>query len=92
MEDYEGELEQGVPEPSPPPPGGELLDSVVRPALVAGAPRGRGGGGGPRAGAGKKKRTPPTQNEIDLCVVGSDLFILDRCRVAATCAGRTTDS
>jgi lipoyl-dependent peroxiredoxin len=35
MEDYEGGLaDQGVPEPSPP-PGGELLDSVVRPALVA---------------------------------------------------------
>lgn len=35
MEDYEGGLEQGIPEPSPPTPGGELLDSVVRPALVA---------------------------------------------------------
>jgi hypothetical protein len=35
MEDYKGGLEQGVPEPSPSPPGGELLDSVVRPALVA---------------------------------------------------------
>jgi len=34
MEDYEGGLDQGVPEPSPL-PGGELLDSVVRPALVA---------------------------------------------------------
>ncbi|HJW36585.1 MAG TPA: hypothetical protein VJ769_08095, partial [Actinomycetes bacterium] len=34
MEDYEGGPDQGVPEPSPP-PGGELLDSVVRPALVA---------------------------------------------------------
>jgi GAF domain-containing protein len=34
MEDYEDGLEQAVPEPSPP-PGGELLESVVRPALVA---------------------------------------------------------
>jgi GAF domain-containing protein len=35
MEDYEDGLEQAVPEPSPPPPGGDALDSVVRPALVA---------------------------------------------------------
>ena len=36
MEDYEDGLEQGVPEPVPAlPPGGGVLDSVVRPALVA---------------------------------------------------------
>jgi GAF domain-containing protein len=36
MEDYEDGLEQAVSEPVPaPPPGGEVLDSVVRPALVA---------------------------------------------------------
>jgi GAF domain-containing protein len=36
MEDYEDGLEPAVPEPVPaPPPGGEVLDSVVRPALVA---------------------------------------------------------
>jgi GAF domain-containing protein len=36
MEDYEDGLEQATPEPGPaPPPGGEVLDSVVRPALVA---------------------------------------------------------
>jgi GAF domain-containing protein len=35
MEDYEDGLRQGVPEPSPTPPGGDVLDSVVRPALVA---------------------------------------------------------
>ena len=36
MEDYEDGLEQAVPEPVPAsPPGGEVLDSVVRPALVA---------------------------------------------------------
>jgi GAF domain-containing protein len=35
MEDYEDGLEQAVPEPSPPPPGGDALESVVRPALVA---------------------------------------------------------
>jgi GAF domain-containing protein len=34
MEDYEDGLEQAVPQPSPP-PGGDVLDSVVRPALVA---------------------------------------------------------
>ena len=34
MEDYEDGLEQAAPEPSPP-PGGDALDSVVRPALVA---------------------------------------------------------
>jgi GAF domain-containing protein len=34
MEDYQDGLEQAVPETSPP-PGGEALDSVVRPALVA---------------------------------------------------------
>jgi GAF domain-containing protein len=34
MEDYEDGLEQAVPEPAPP-PRGEVLDSVVRPALVA---------------------------------------------------------
>ena len=34
MEDYEGDLGQGVPEPPPPLPDGELLESVVRPALV----------------------------------------------------------
>jgi GAF domain-containing protein len=34
MEDYEDGLEQAVPEPTPP-PGAEVLDSVVRPALVA---------------------------------------------------------
>jgi ANTAR domain/GAF domain len=34
MEEYEDGLEQAVPEPSPP-PGGDVLDSVVRPALVA---------------------------------------------------------
>jgi GAF domain-containing protein len=33
MEDYEDGLEQAVPEPSPP-LGGDVLDSVVRPALV----------------------------------------------------------
>jgi GAF domain-containing protein len=37
MEDYEDGQEQAVslPQPSPPPPGGDALDSVVRPALVA---------------------------------------------------------
>jgi GAF domain-containing protein len=36
MEDYEDGLEQAVSEPVPaPPPGGEVLDSMVRPALVA---------------------------------------------------------
>ena len=35
MEDYEDGLEQAVPKPSPVPPGGKALDSVVRPALVA---------------------------------------------------------
>jgi GAF domain-containing protein len=36
MEDYEEGLEQAVSEPVPaPPPGGEVLDSMVRPALVA---------------------------------------------------------
>jgi hypothetical protein len=40
MEDYEDGLEQAVPKPSPVPPGGKALDSLVRPALVA------GGGGG----------------------------------------------
>jgi GAF domain-containing protein len=35
MEDYEDGLKQATPEPSPPPPGGDALDSVVRPALVA---------------------------------------------------------
>jgi GAF domain-containing protein len=36
MEHYEDRLEEKeVPEPSPPPPGEDLLDSVVRPALVA---------------------------------------------------------
>ncbi len=50
MEDYEGGLDQGVPEPSPL-PGGELLDSVVRPALVAAtesssSPPGSGDGSG----------------------------------------------
>jgi GAF domain-containing protein len=36
MEDYEDGLEQAVPEPAlAPPPSGEVLDSVVRPALVA---------------------------------------------------------
>ena len=34
MEDYEDGLEQAVPQPSPP-PGGDVLDPVVRPALVA---------------------------------------------------------
>jgi GAF domain-containing protein len=34
MEDYEDGLDQAVPEPAPPPPA-EVLDSVVRPALVA---------------------------------------------------------
>jgi GAF domain-containing protein len=34
MEDYEDGLDQAVPEPAPP-PRGEVLDSVVRPALVA---------------------------------------------------------
>jgi GAF domain-containing protein len=34
MEDYEDGPERAVPEPAPP-PGGEVLDSVVRPALVA---------------------------------------------------------
>jgi GAF domain-containing protein len=34
MEDYEDGLDQAVPELAPPPPG-EVLDSVVRPALVA---------------------------------------------------------
>jgi GAF domain-containing protein len=39
MEDYEdGLLEQAVPTPSPTPPGGEAVESLVRPALVA-APR-----------------------------------------------------
>ena len=35
MEDYQDGPGQAVPEPSPPPPGAEALDSVVRPALVA---------------------------------------------------------
>jgi GAF domain-containing protein len=35
MEDYEDGSEQAVPEPSPPAPGGDALDSFVRPALVA---------------------------------------------------------
>jgi GAF domain-containing protein len=35
MEDYEDGRERSVPEPEAPPPGGETLDSVVRPALVA---------------------------------------------------------
>jgi GAF domain-containing protein len=36
MEDYEDGLEQALPAPVPAPPlGGEVLDSVVRPALVA---------------------------------------------------------
>jgi hypothetical protein len=34
MEDYEDGQEQAAPQPSPP-PGGDALDSVVRPALVA---------------------------------------------------------
>jgi GAF domain-containing protein len=35
MEDYEDGLEQAVPTPSPTPPGGEAVESLVRPALVA---------------------------------------------------------
>jgi GAF domain-containing protein len=35
MEDYEDGLERAVPKPSPAPPGGKALDSLVRPALVA---------------------------------------------------------
>jgi GAF domain-containing protein len=35
MEDYKDGQEQAVPEPVAPQPGGEVLDSVVRPALVA---------------------------------------------------------
>jgi GAF domain-containing protein len=35
MEDYEDGQEQAVPKPVAPQPGGEVLDSVVRPALVA---------------------------------------------------------
>jgi ANTAR domain-containing protein/GAF domain-containing protein len=35
MEDYKDGLEQAVPEPPPSMPGGDVLDSVVRPALVA---------------------------------------------------------
>jgi GAF domain-containing protein len=35
MEDYEDGLGQAVPDPPPLPPGGDALESVVRPALVA---------------------------------------------------------
>jgi GAF domain-containing protein len=35
MEDYEDGLEQAVPTPSPTPPVGEAVESLVRPALVA---------------------------------------------------------